>query len=87
MRQSVDYREKEAQAMATKRQSADYRKREAQGKATKRQSCEYKEGKLKRRSNVVSNRNLLPATSCKLLKPSLQLLKKGQITHVSAAIA
>ena len=46
-RQSAEYREREAQAMATKRQtkrqSAEYREKEAVAKATKRWSAEYRE--------------------------------------------
>ena len=71
--------------MATKRQSADYRlqrEREAQGKALSVNLVNIGKGKHKQSSNAVSNRNLLPATFCKLLKSSLQLLKKGQITRV-----
>ena len=73
-RQSAEYRDRDAQAMATKR-----------GKATKHQSSEYREIEAQVK-NAISDRGLSPAASYKLLKHSLQLLKKGQITRVSAAI-
>ena len=66
--------------MVTKRQSAEYREKEAQAMAAERE-------KHKQSNNAVSERDLWPAASCKLLKPLSQLLKKGQITCVSVAIA
>ena len=71
-------------AKATKRQSAEYREREKLRLwlISASQMTSERE-KHKQRDNAVSERDLWPAASCKLLKHSLQLLKKGQITHVS----
>lgn len=79
-RQSAEFREREAQATAAKRKCADIRDKEAQAMATKRQSAEFKNKKHMQRSSIGSSRAPL---SCKPLKPSLWLLKKGQITSVS----
>ena len=72
---------KEAQAMATKRQSRLQREK-LKERLPSVNLMNIEKEKHKQRSNVVLKRSLLPATSCKLLKPSLQLPKKGQITRV-----
>ena len=71
-------------AKATKRQSAKYREREKLRLwlISASQTTSERE-KHKQRDNAVSERDLWPAVSCKLLKHSLQLLKKGQIARVN----
>ena len=83
-RESAEYREREAMAKATKRQSSEYREREKLRLwlVSASQMTSERE-KHKQRDDVVSERDLWPAASCKLLKHSLQLLKKGQITRVN----